>query len=107
MDADETPCIDPANSLINPTAAQLATGTIDTPQGKLHIWTFRTPSTSMSLFLTHADAKQWHKVLGENIEEGSDLAVAPAGLLTAGPTMPLNNARRNGQPPSARPLPGH
>lgn len=104
MDADDTPCIDPANSLINPTAAQLATGTIDTPQGKLHIWTFRTPSTSLHLFLTNSDAKAWLKVLEENIAEGSELVKAPGPLLD--PAVAFKR-RSNGQPPSARPLPGH
>lgn len=55
--------VDPGNKLLNQVPAQLDTGTIDTPDGVFGVLTVRTPSATLTVFLTPADVKNWSEVI--------------------------------------------
>ena len=84
------PPIDPGNSLLAETPAQITTALIPAPSGQRMALTIRTQTTTLTVLLTQADAKTW----GEQITTGA-AAMSGSGLIVAsGHQMP---ATRDGQ----------
>lgn len=63
MTMPEVPLTDSGNSLLAQAPAQMHTGFITTPAGKLGVLTFRTASTTMTIFLGEADLRGWSGAL--------------------------------------------
>lgn len=83
------PPIDPGNTLLAETPAQLVTGLIQTAQGQRLALTIRTASTTFTVLLGQADGRTW----GRNIIQTAD-AMSASGLIVAGPGMQLGNGQQ-------------
>jgi hypothetical protein len=72
------PLFDEGNKLLGELPAQLTTDVIDTVAGQRLALTIRTPTTTLTVFLQGADAKNWAKQLS------SEAAVmSSSGLIAA------------------------
>ena len=60
----QPPIVDPGNTLLTQTPAQLVTGFVQTPNGQLSVLTIRTPTTTLTVMLNGQDIKTWAKALG-------------------------------------------
>ena len=76
---------DQGNGLLAETPAQMQTALIDTPAGQRMVLTIRTASTTLTVLLSAADAKQW----GSNLV-GTAAKMSASGLVVAGAAMPVN-----------------
>ena len=81
---------DTGNLLLSEQPARLLTAIVETPNGQRLAYTVRTPSTTVTVFLTKTDIEAWAK-------QGTEASqrMSAAGLTVAGPSMPLN-----GKPPA-------
>ena len=62
----DIPLFDEGNKLLGELPAQLTTDVIDTPAGQRLALTIRTPTTTLTVFLQGADAKNWaHQLSSE------------------------------------------
>lgn len=59
----QVPLIDAGNSLIAQVPAQLYTGSVTTPAGKIGVLTIRTSSTTLTVFLEADDLRNWVQLL--------------------------------------------
>lgn len=75
---------DPLNDLLGPTPAHLATSVIDTPKGMLALATIRTPSTTLTVFLTPADLQAWTDNLGHTLQKAKSLLTVVSGRKVPG-----------------------
>lgn len=57
--------VDQANTLLAETPSQLMTALIEYPQGQRLALTIRTPSTTLTVLLSPADAKAWAGALSQ------------------------------------------
>lgn len=67
MEQVQTPPMDPGNSILAPGPAQLAASQVQTTNGAMLAVTVRTPSTTVTVFLTREDAAAW----GAHLSEGA------------------------------------
>ena len=74
----DIPLYDEGNKLLGELPAQLSTDVIDTIAGQRLCLTIRTPTTTLTVFLRGADAKNWAKQLTSESAVMSD-----SGLITA------------------------
>jgi hypothetical protein len=74
----EIPLFDKGNKLLGELPAQLTTDIIDTAAGQRLVLTVRTPTTTLTVFLQGADAKNWARQL--TAESGK---MSSTGLVTA------------------------
>lgn len=82
----DVPLFDKGNNLLGELPAQLTTDVIDIPVGGQRLClTIRTPTTTLTVFLTGADAKNWAKQLSSEVA-----AMSSAGLIAANITPGLN-----------------
>lgn len=70
--------VDPANPLLTELPAQLVTALVDTPAGQRMALTIRTPSTTLTVFLSKLDAGTW----AGNIKQTAD-SLSGSGLVVA------------------------
>ncbi len=63
MSTPEPPLFDVGNTLLASVTAQLHTGSITGPQGKIGVATIRTPSTTLTVFLGASDLRTWAGLL--------------------------------------------
>lgn len=79
------PPFDPGNQLLGETPAQLSTAAVDTPLGQRLALTIRTPSTTVTVLLRGADAKNWAAQLTKDSAamSGSGLVAAGSGHIAA------------------------
>ena len=86
MTAPQPPqVVDPSNSLLGETPATLVTALVETPQGQRLVLTIRTASTTLSVLLAAADAKEW----AGHIKRAAD-QMSASGLIVAAPGVPVN-----------------
>jgi len=57
------PLVDQGNGLLAQIPAQLHTGVLHTPNGKAGVLTFRTSSTTLTIFLAAKDLREWSGLL--------------------------------------------
>lgn len=74
----DIPLYDEGNKLLGELPAQLTTDVIDTIAGQRLCLTVRTPTTTLTVFLRGADAKNWAKQL-----TGESAVMSDSGLITA------------------------
>ena len=74
----DIPLTDPGNKLLGELPAQLTTDVISTAAGQRLVLTVRTPTTTLTVFLRGAAAKNWAAQLTAEAAAMSD-----AGLITA------------------------
>jgi hypothetical protein len=75
---DGIPLLDEGNKLLGELPAQLTTDVISTTAGRRLVLTIRTPTTTLTVFLGAADAKNWARQLSAVAGTVSD-----SGLITA------------------------
>ena len=73
------PPVDPGNQLLTEQVAQLTTAPVETPRGPRLVLTIRTPSTTLSVFLTGNDALLWGKQIAADASK-----LNGAGLIVVG-----------------------
>ena len=73
----DIPLFDEGNKLLGELPAQLSTDVIDTIAGQRLALTIRTPTTTLTVFLRGADAKNWAKQLS-----GESAVMSDSGLVT-------------------------
>lgn len=78
------PPLDPGNQLLGETPAQLSTALLETPAGQRMALTIRTPSTTLTVLLGHADAKAWSGQLAGFVSQMSS-----SGLIVANGHAPV------------------
>lgn len=79
----EPQLVDTSNPHLAQTPATLTTGSVRTEQGQLAVFTIRTPSATLTVFLGQQDADTWAKAFRKQADSLSGLAVAsPSGLVT-------------------------
>ncbi len=78
----DIPLYDEGNKLLGELPAQLTTDVIDTIAGQRLALTIRTPTTTLTVFLRGADAKNWAKQLTSESAVMSD-----SGLIAANGKM--------------------
>jgi len=76
MTTPQRPLVDEGNPLLSQGPAQLDTGTVNTPDGKLGLLTIRTGSTTLTVILPPANVREWANVL-------NNFAASMGGLVTA------------------------
>ena len=74
------PPLDPANQILAPGPAQLATGVVNTPEGQREVLTIRTGSTATTVFLARDDALAWAENIRSTAMGMSGLFVVSGGL---------------------------
>ena len=75
----DIPLLDEGNKLLGELPAQLTTDVIGTAAGQRLVLTVRTPTTTLTVFLRGADAKNWARQLAAESSVMSD-----SGLIAAG-----------------------
>lgn len=76
---------DTGNQLLGEQPAQMATRVVNTPMGERLAMTIRTPSATMTVFLSGIDAKMWARQLATVAEPMSGSALVRAnGALPKG-----------------------
>jgi hypothetical protein len=75
----EVPPVDTGNQLLAVTPAMLVTALLQTADGQRLGLTIRTPSTTLTVLLTKADAELWAK----NLKGAAD-GISGSGLIAAG-----------------------
>jgi hypothetical protein len=73
---DLPPC-DPGNELLAAGASRLTGSLADTADGQRFMLTIRTPSTTLSVFLTREEARGWGEGIIKLAATMNGLAVAP------------------------------
>jgi hypothetical protein len=63
MTTPPVPLLDAGNSLIAQVPAQLHTGMVSGPAGKIGVVTLRTTSTTVTVFLSAVDLRTWAELL--------------------------------------------
>jgi hypothetical protein len=77
MTTPPRPFVDMANPMLTQVPAQLDTGSVGTPSGKLGVLTIRTASTTLTVFLTQDDLRTWSGLLtGLADQLGGSIVVA-------------------------------
>ena len=79
----DIPLTDEGNKLLGELPAQLTTDVISTAAGQRLVLTVRTPTTTLTVFLRGADAKNWAHQLSSEASMMSD-----SGLITANDISP-------------------
>ena len=74
----DIPLYDEGNKLLGELPAQLTTDVIDTVAGQRLVLTIRTPTTTLTVFLRGADAKNWAKQL-----TSESVVMSDSGLIAA------------------------
>lgn len=74
----EVSVFDTGNSLLAETPAQMSTGLVGTPGGQLMALTIRTASTTLTVLLNAADAKEWSETIGKQ-----SATMSQSGLVVA------------------------
>lgn len=76
----------------NPNLAEVPTqvtySVVDTPQGQRMAITYRTASTTFTVFADKAAAQTWHKLMGQQLDSMSSLQIIPANGLPHGLQRP-------------------
>jgi hypothetical protein len=85
---------DTGNTLLDITQANFTAGKIPMPDGTNRlIWTIRTGSTTLTLFLTKKDGQTWCDAFQASVDDFSDTldtsTTPPPPIPQAGPSMPI------------------
>lgn len=81
----QAPPIDPGNTLLAVTPAQLTCSHLQTADGQRLALTIRTQTTTLTVALTRGDAADWAQVIRRTAD-----AMSAAGLIVAGPGIHLD-----------------
>lgn len=65
MTVPQAALIDTGNPLLARVPVDLKTGAVETPAGKLGVLTLRTSSSTLTLFLSAGDLRDWTRLLTE------------------------------------------
>lgn len=76
---------DPSNALLGEGPAALSTALVETPQGQRLVLTIRTASTTLTVLLAAADAKEWATQIKAIADQ-----MSASGLIVAAPGLPVN-----------------
>lgn len=72
--------VDPGNPLLGKSSCRLETGAIEAPGETLGVITVRTPTTTLTVFLSPADVRNWAGLL-----DGLARQLSGSGLVQASP----------------------
>lgn len=100
MTTPDNPLVDLGNQLLAQVPARMDTGTITTPAGKSGVLTFRTASTTLTVFVGASDLRDWAKIMNQLASDLSGgLTVASAADIAAlGPVEFRGNQNGHGRP---------
>jgi hypothetical protein len=75
---------DPGNPYLGETPTHVTYAVVDTPGGQRLAITFRTPSTTFTVFADKANGQSWHRMMGQQLDRMSSIQVVPASGLPLG-----------------------
>jgi hypothetical protein len=88
------PPFDVGHPFLQPAPAQPWVTVVDTPAGQRLALTIRTPSTTLTVFLSRDEAEEWARLITSAASKVSALLVAGA----VPPAMPMPSASSHGRP---------
>lgn len=79
------PLCDPSNPYVQPVPTSVTYGVVELADGGQRLaMTFRTPDATFTVFTDKATGQQWHKMMGEHLEQMTSLRIAPADFTLPG-----------------------